>query len=66
MNSNVLVTREMPERHTADNLVDKLKSIVSEFHLCGKITDMVHDKCPDWDDAGCFAHTLQLCIKPAL
>jgi hypothetical protein len=76
MNSNVLVTREMPERHTADNLADKLKSIVSEFHLCGKITDVVHDnarnmvsagnKCPDWDDAGCFAHTLQLCIKPAL
>lgn len=66
----------MPERHTADNLVDKLKSIVSEIHLCGKITDVVHDKarnmvsagntCPDWDDAGCFAHTLQLCIKHAL
>ena len=76
MNSNVLVTREMPERHTADNIADKLKSIVSEFHLCGKITDVVHDnarnmvsagnKCPDWDDAGCFAHMLQLCIKPAL
>ena len=75
MNSNVLVTREMPERHTADNLADKLKSIVSEFHLCGKITDVVHDnarnmvsagnKCPDWDDAGYFGHTLQLCIKPA-
>jgi hypothetical protein len=24
------------------------------------------NKCPDWDDAGCFAHMLQLCIKPAL
>ena len=76
MNLNVLVTREMPERHTADTLMDKLKSIVSEFHLCGKITDVVHNnarnmvsagnKCPDWDDAGCFVHTLQLCIKPAL
>jgi hypothetical protein len=43
MNLNVLVTREMPERHTSDNLADKLKSIVSEFHLCGKITDVVHD-----------------------
>jgi hypothetical protein len=76
MNSNVLVIREMPERHTADNLADKLKSIVSEFHLCGKITDVVHDnarnmvsagnKSQEWDDAGCFAHTLQLCIQPVL
>ena len=43
MNSNVLVIREIPERHTADNIADKLKSIVSEFHLCGEITDVVHD-----------------------
>ncbi|CAC5397957.1 unnamed protein product [Mytilus coruscus] len=64
----------MPERHTGDNIANKLQSIVSEFELDGKIDTCVHDnarnmecagnKCLEWGAFGCFGHTLQLCIKP--
>jgi len=76
LQSNVLLTREMPERHTGENLVNKLKSAVSECNLDGKVSTVVHDnarninsagvKCPEWDDLNCFGHTIQLCIKPSL
>ncbi|XP_060605586.1 zinc finger BED domain-containing protein 4-like [Ruditapes philippinarum] len=76
MESNVLMTREMQERHTGENLANKLKDCVSEFGLENKIGSIVHDnarnmqsaseKCEDWGDVGCFGHTLQLCVKPAL
>ena len=75
MHSCVLMTRDMPEKHTGDNLADRLTECVSEFGLDGKIECCVHDnaanmncagrKCP-WSDLGCFGHTLQLCIKPGL
>ncbi|XP_063399690.1 E3 SUMO-protein ligase ZBED1-like [Mytilus trossulus] len=75
LQSNVLVTREMPERHTGENLSERLKSTISEFELDGKIVSSVHDnarnmncaseKC-DFDDMRCFGHTIQLCIKPCL
>ncbi|CAG2202961.1 unnamed protein product [Mytilus edulis] len=74
LKANVLCTRAMPERHTGDNIANKLQSIVSEFELDGKIDTCVHDnarnmecagnKCLEWGDFGCFGHTLQLCIKP--
>ena len=76
MKSNVLMTRAMPERHTGENLAIKLTNCVSEFGLDNKIGTCVHDnarnmecagdKCTEWGDLGCFAHTLQLCIKPVL
>lgn len=76
MQANVLMTRAMPERHTGENIANKLKDCVEEFGLTGKIETCVHDnarnmecagdKCEDWTDLGCFAHTLQLCIKPVL
>ncbi|XP_060569040.1 E3 SUMO-protein ligase ZBED1-like [Ruditapes philippinarum] len=76
MESKVLMTREMQERHTGENLANKLKDCVSEFGLENKIGSIVHDnarnmqsaseKCEDWGDVGCFGHTLQLCVKPAL
>ena len=76
MQSNVLITREMPERHTGVNLAARLHACVSEYGLDNKIEACVHDNarnmecagdlCPEWTDNGCFAHTLQLCIKPAL
>lgn len=69
--TNVLVTREMPERHTGENIAENLKKYKAEFNLNGKVSDVIHDnarimtsagnKCPDWSDHGCFAHTLQLC-----
>ena len=33
MESNVLMTRAIPERHTGDNLANKLKDCISEFEL---------------------------------
>ena len=75
MHSGVLMTRAMPEKHTGDNLADKLIECVEEFGISDKVECCVHDnaanmncagrKCP-WADVGCFAHTLQLCIKPGL
>lgn len=63
LHSNVLVTREMPERHTGENLAENLKSTVSEFKLDGKISTTVHDnarnmicaseKC-NWDNLNCL------------
>lgn len=74
--SNVLCTRAMPERHTGENIAEKLQNVVSEFDITGKVDTCVHDnarnmesagkKCPEWGDLGCFGHTMQLCIKPAI
>lgn len=70
------MTRIMPERHTAENIATRLKNSFSEFQLDKKVKACVHDNarnmekagtmCPDWSDSSCFAHTLQLCIKPVL
>ena len=76
MESNVLMTRAMPETHTRMNLAEKLKDCIFEFDLNDKIITMVHDNarnmecagelCEEWSDLGCFGHALQLCVKPAL
>lgn len=51
MRSNVLLTREMPERHNADNLVSKLQSCMSEFGLSDKIVTVVHDNARNMESA---------------
>jgi len=66
----------MSERHTGANLAAGLNDCVEEFQLKGGITACVHDNacnmdsagrlCDKWENLPCFAHTLQLCIKPAL
>ena len=76
MKSNVLMTRAMPERHTGENLATRLTDCVEEFNLQGKVETCVHDNarnmecagniCDQWNDFGCFGHTIQLCLKPAL
>jgi hypothetical protein len=68
----------MPERHTGANLAQRLKDCVSEFtlsHVSDKVEACVHDNawniqsagnmCKDWGDLRCFAHTVQLSMKPA-
>jgi hypothetical protein len=70
------MTRAMPERHTGENLAIRLKDCVDEFGLKGRVVACVHDNarnmdlagrlCPDWQDLPCFAHTLQLCVKPVM
>jgi hypothetical protein len=52
----------MPERHTGENIANKLRSILSEFDIDGKIDTCVHDntrnmecagnKCKEWGDFG--------------
>jgi hypothetical protein len=58
--SNVLMTCEMQERHTGENLSNKMKHCESEFRLERKVGSSVHDnarnmqsaseKCKDWVD----------------
>ena len=76
MKSNVLMTRAMPERHTGVNIANRLRDCITEFHLPNKVESCVHDNarnmdcagelCTEWSDNACFAHTLQLCIRPSL
>jgi len=76
LKSNVLPTRAMLERHTGENLANRLKDSVREFNLEGKVDTCVYDNarnmdcagnmCDEWGNLGCFGHTLQLCLKPAM
>ncbi|XP_052267568.1 E3 SUMO-protein ligase ZBED1-like [Dreissena polymorpha] len=76
LKSNVLITRAMSERHTGENLAHRLKDCVTEFSLDSKVDTCMHDNarnnecaaslCEDWGDLGCFAHSLQLTLKPAM
>lgn len=42
--TNVLLTREMPERHTGENIAENLKKYTAEFNLNGKVSEE-YDKC---------------------
>ena len=76
MESNVLIRRDMRVRHAAENIAKKLEACTKEFGLVNKVECCVHDNarnmecaselCPQWPDLRCFAHTLQLCVNPAL
>lgn len=46
--SNVLLTRSMPERHTGENIAAKLQQSVYEFGLDGKTECVVHDNVATW------------------
>lgn len=73
-----LVTQEMPERHTAENLISKIESVITDWNLTGKICAVVHDNASNitnaitrnrdivGDSIPCFAHTLQLCVNRGL
>ncbi|XP_064417131.1 E3 SUMO-protein ligase ZBED1-like [Latimeria chalumnae] len=73
MESVILQTRAMPERHTAENLADMLNTVAETWNLKGKITACVHDNASnivlentallEWESNPCFAHTLQLAIN---
>lgn len=72
VNSYVLQTRAMEERHSAANLADYLKTSVEQWGLDGKVVACVHDNASNmiaanrdvnWESVPCFAHTLQLAIN---
>ena len=76
MKSYTLATYSFPEQHTGDNIVEKLKEVVSEYDIDdSSIFAIVHDQGSNFQRAGCLleddkqwksvncaAHYLQLCI----
>ncbi|XP_035992541.1 zinc finger BED domain-containing protein 1-like [Fundulus heteroclitus] len=64
----------MSDRHTADNLAEKLNYIVETWGLSGRVTACVHDNARNivqannptrvsWKSVACFAHTLNLAVN---
>ena len=77
MESKVLLTREMPERHTGINIAERLKEAVREWHITPeKVVAVVRDNAAnmvlaiatigEWNGLGCFGHTLQLAVNAGL
>ena len=74
--SRVLSTEEMPERHTGQNIAERLIKIADEWNIKAmQISAIVHDNAAnavcgvektDWSHFGCVGHTLQLCINSGL
>jgi hypothetical protein len=73
LESVILQTRSVEDRHTAANLAQLLKTSAEEWGIFGKIHACVHDNASNitlansdefvnWRSCPCFAHTLQLAI----
>ncbi|XP_026481047.1 zinc finger BED domain-containing protein 1-like [Ctenocephalides felis] len=77
-NNVTLSTVEISEKHTSENLKNKLTELLGVWNIKGKISAVVHDNAANitgavsknrnlfGDSIPCFAHTLQLCINRAL
>jgi hypothetical protein len=73
LQSAILQTRSMPERHTAENMAHVLQAAVDHWGIAGKVAACVHDNASnillansrylEWESHRCFAHTLQLAIN---
>ena len=76
LDSRVLVTHEMMERHTGVNIAECLREIVKDWNLDNKVVAVVHDNASNmvlacdllegWGDLCCFGHTLQLAVSAGL
>ena len=76
MKSYTLATYSFSEQHTGDNIVEKLKEVVSEYNIDdNSIFAIVHDQGSNfqlaghlledgkqWKSMNCAAHCLQLCV----
>lgn len=73
----VLATHNLTERHTADYLANELENIIEEWGIRDTVVSIVHDNASNvkgvaktikesWIDIGCAAHTLQICINHAM
>lgn len=51
MQSNVLMSRAMEERHTGKNVANKLRDCVSEFRLETKVGSLVRDNTRNMQNA---------------
>ena len=75
LESRVLETRKVSERHTGDNIASILRCAVSEWGIEGKISAVTTDNASnivrgmailDWQHMRCVGHTLQIAIKAGL
>ena len=73
--SRTLQTREVRERHTASNVAEDLRTVVSEWNLEGKVVAIATDSAANmvaavqllpWPRLPCIAHTLQLAVQEGL
>ena len=74
--NKVLLTREMPERHTGLHIAERLRQAVSEWQIPeDRVSAIVRDNASNmnvaveevgWEDVRCFGHTLQLAISNGL
>ncbi|XP_047218327.1 E3 SUMO-protein ligase ZBED1-like [Girardinichthys multiradiatus] len=74
VNSAVLLTNSMLERHKADNLANRLNQAVESWGLRGHIVACIHDNTRNivsannptrvgWSSVPCFAHILHLAVN---
>ena len=76
LESKVLQTCEMPERHTAMNIAERLQDCISECYIDKeRVSAIVHDNTSNitlavqnlgWQSVPCFSHTLQLAVNNGL
>ena len=75
LNCNLLQCAEMPERHTADNISDRINVIMEYWEITNKVTAIVHDNAANMiaamrhltpQSVSCSAHCLQLAINKSL
>ena len=77
MESKVLQTRKRPERHTGVNISERLKAAACEWNIANdRLAAVVRDNAAnmvlavdivgEWEDLGCFGHTLQLVVNAGL
>lgn len=70
-----MTTKNITDRHTAENIADSIKTTLNEFNITNKVVCLVIDNAANMLKAAsllsikhlnCFAHTLQLVITDSL
>ena len=74
--SKVLQTQEMPERHTGVHISERLMKASEEWNIKEKVAAVVSDNAAnvvlamelleDWNDLSCFGHTPWLAVNAGL
>ncbi|KAJ1128413.1 hypothetical protein NDU88_006792 [Pleurodeles waltl] len=73
LRSAVLHTENIALQHAAENIAEKLHSVVERWSLTGRVLACLHDNTSNvqanvpkhvtWESISCFTHTLQLAIN---
>ena len=73
--TKVLQCERFPERHTGDNIKDKLKEVLKDFKVTNKVVTITSDNAANMKNAikgaglkelGCMAHTINLSAQDVL